>query len=426
MRNEEMYSHEPLQDGTPDRKPQFDSDVRNKLAPLRAKLPSGWKLSLTMGASLSLAVLLLNLSVTIWSTTKERFGDSFHEEDPNKENYDSEPMEIETSDLRVLHSGSCNTNSILNTAIHLCINIFSSILLAASNYCMQCLIAPTRGDIQTFHSRGRWLDIGVPSIHNVAKIPKKRGILWCLLAISSVPLHILSAKYKEFALEGEGFRLAEVWELGRAGKLEKLSNVDCMSAYATAFQAKRSDVLLLTEPGPYPELQDIPVSQSSSTLSRGGDWCVVEIYEWICSPNMDTCTKSCRSMLPDMKKNANEWSPFGGLRVKYCLSRREPEECQLHFNTTIMAFVIVANAIKVCVMLYTAFFPPREIILVLGDAIESFLTSPDEFTARSCLVSAKDVKRSRKHWHGPRRWSSVRQRWASAVSRRRWIASVSL
>lgn len=192
-----------------------------------------------------------------------------------------------------------------------------------------------------------------------------------------------------------------------------------MSAYATAFQAKRSDVLLLTEPGPYPELQDIPVSQSSSTLSRGGDWCVVEIYEWICSPNMDTCTKSCRSMLPDMKKNADEWSPFGGLRVKYCLSRREPEECQLHFNTTIMAFVIVANAIKVCVMLYTAFFPPREIILVLGDAIESFLTSPVEFTARSCFVSAKDVKRSRKHWHGPRRWSSVRQRWASAVSRRR-------
>jgi hypothetical protein len=75
--------------------------------------------------------------------------------------------------------------------IHLLINILSSLLLAASNYAMQCLSAPTRRDIEKHHSKGWWLDIGVPSFHNLRVIPWNRSVPWYLLMISSLPLHLL-------------------------------------------------------------------------------------------------------------------------------------------------------------------------------------------------------------------------------------------
>ncbi|KAF0316724.1 hypothetical protein GQ607_016066 [Colletotrichum asianum] len=79
----------------------------------------------------------------------------------------------------------------LNTGIHVVINILSIILLAGSNYCMQCLIAPTRPEIDEAHSSQCWLDIGVPSIRNFWSIGRKRKAIWILLSASSLPLHLM-------------------------------------------------------------------------------------------------------------------------------------------------------------------------------------------------------------------------------------------
>lgn len=81
----------------------------------------------------------------------------------------------------------------LNTGLHVLINILGTILLSGSNYCMQCLSAPTREEIDKAHGnvKRRWLDIGVPSIRNVRYIKVRRMILWLLLGLSSVPLHLL-------------------------------------------------------------------------------------------------------------------------------------------------------------------------------------------------------------------------------------------
>jgi len=71
------------------------------------------------------------------------------------------------------------------------INILSTLLLSASNYCMQCMSAPTRKEVDEAHAGRKWLDIGIQSLRNVSKIEKKRGVLYCLLAFSSIPLHLL-------------------------------------------------------------------------------------------------------------------------------------------------------------------------------------------------------------------------------------------
>lgn len=78
-----------------------------------------------------------------------------------------------------------------NVAFHVILNILSTGLLTSSNYCMQILSAPTRGEIDGAHSQGTYLDIGVMSVGNYAHIKRKRTLVSVLLAISSIPLHLL-------------------------------------------------------------------------------------------------------------------------------------------------------------------------------------------------------------------------------------------
>lgn len=79
----------------------------------------------------------------------------------------------------------------MNSYLHFAINLLSTILLSSSNYCMQCLSAPTRKEVNTAHAKGVWLDIGIPSMRNLRYIDRRRVILWGLLGLSSLPLHLL-------------------------------------------------------------------------------------------------------------------------------------------------------------------------------------------------------------------------------------------
>ena len=73
----------------------------------------------------------------------------------------------------------------------LVINILSTLLLGASNHAAQLLCAPTRGDIDSQHARGYWLDIGVSSVRNLRYLPRWRTVIWMTLLFSTVPLHLL-------------------------------------------------------------------------------------------------------------------------------------------------------------------------------------------------------------------------------------------
>lgn len=91
----------------------------------------------------------------------------------------------------LIYSGDCNTVARLDQWIHLLINVMSTGMLSASNYCMQLQAAPTRADVDAAHRRNRWLDIGIPSLRNLGQIRGWRLCGWLLLAFSSVPLHLL-------------------------------------------------------------------------------------------------------------------------------------------------------------------------------------------------------------------------------------------
>jgi hypothetical protein len=90
-----------------------------------------------------------------------------------------------------LFSGDCKRAKQLSIWLHLAINILATALLAAGNYTQQVLTAPTRSEINIGHSQEKWLDIGVSSLHNLRQISGKRVAAWILLALTSVPIHLL-------------------------------------------------------------------------------------------------------------------------------------------------------------------------------------------------------------------------------------------
>ncbi|KAI1452582.1 hypothetical protein F4805DRAFT_472335 [Annulohypoxylon moriforme] len=91
-----------------------------------------------------------------------------------------------------LFTESCDQMKTIETVVHLIINILSSMVVTATNYCSQILVAPTQAEVTRAHEKGDWLETGVPSFHNLlyGRISGKRRLIWTIIMISSVPLHL--------------------------------------------------------------------------------------------------------------------------------------------------------------------------------------------------------------------------------------------
>lgn len=90
-----------------------------------------------------------------------------------------------------LYGGSCQRTETFAMLSHIVINILGTLLLSASNYTMQILASPSRKDIDSAHSHGISLSIGVQSFRNLKLVGYTRLTLWVALAIASIPLHLL-------------------------------------------------------------------------------------------------------------------------------------------------------------------------------------------------------------------------------------------
>ena len=91
----------------------------------------------------------------------------------------------------MLDDSGCRSVKIKNTLIHLVINVLSSLLLAGSNFSMQCLMGPSRQMVDDAHDKGSWLDIGIPSVRNFGNLARRDRVFWVVLGLSSLPLHLL-------------------------------------------------------------------------------------------------------------------------------------------------------------------------------------------------------------------------------------------
>jgi hypothetical protein len=91
----------------------------------------------------------------------------------------------------VIYRGSCGVCKRWDAALHLIINVLSTCILAASNYCMQTLVAPTREEVDAHHAEWKWLDIGGASVKNLFSIGRSRLGLWLVLLFTATPFHLM-------------------------------------------------------------------------------------------------------------------------------------------------------------------------------------------------------------------------------------------
>jgi len=132
-------------------------------------LQHGWRRVIIIAAIITAAVLLLNITFAIF--TYFRFTAS--------------------KGVGHIYQGNCVLVERWNTAFHLLINALGTVLLAASSFTMQCLSSPTRSEVDVAHSRGRPMDIGVPSIRNLFYSRYWKGLIWLGLCLTTLPLHFL-------------------------------------------------------------------------------------------------------------------------------------------------------------------------------------------------------------------------------------------
>ena len=132
---------------------------------------TGWHTGVLASATSVVAVLIINVSLTIYVATNPEY-------------------RMEYS-IRTLYRGSCDKSRTIGLWLHLVINTLSTLLLSGSNYTQQCLAAPTRREIDATHAKRRWMDIGVPSVRNLFRIKLERRFLWIVIGLTSIPLHLL-------------------------------------------------------------------------------------------------------------------------------------------------------------------------------------------------------------------------------------------
>jgi hypothetical protein len=91
----------------------------------------------------------------------------------------------------VIRKGHCDGVKKANTWIHLAINILSTLLLTGSNAFMSAFSCPSIKEVNEAHQRRKFMHIGSFSLGNLRWILKRKGIIVLILALSSVPFHLL-------------------------------------------------------------------------------------------------------------------------------------------------------------------------------------------------------------------------------------------
>ena len=386
-------------------------------------------------AATATTVLVINFILTLWGSLKYGSIDG----------------------LATIQEGSCRKTKNLSLWLHLAINILSTLLLSASNYCMQCLASPTREEVDRAHRRSIWLDIGVPSVRNLRQISWYKIALWWCLGLSGVPLHLLynsavfsslaAVEYSVYAGSNDLFDGHAVnWStpitgsmqnytiqiLRNASNWQRLDNEDCIKAYGQSFVSAHADLLAIS---PDLNASELAVWVSDSGLDVGPGTSETP-YDWICQSEVPASGGSVNCNLNQILNAASSWTlpnassiPQNSgydqkapakFAVDHCLSKPVEERCRLQFSVVIMIVVIICNLIKTICMLLTLFYHRLQPLVTLGDAISSFLENRDPTTANMCLVGKTSFLQGSWGFHSGT-WESYRHFWFSAASQRRWL-----
>lgn len=359
------------------------------------------------------------------------------------------------SGFPVVYRGTCSEAELRNTIWHLVINILSTSMLAASNYCMQLLCAPNRSNVDRAHAQGVWLDIGVQSLRNLRFVTWKRRALWMALCISSIPLHLVYNSTFYAAIGSNNYNVLYAtpdflngsdYDTSRfvstpsmnisgfqanASRWERFSNRDCIQTYAFDFMTNYKNVIaVVSNTSDYGSLLDVYVNDMPSAQEFNSHY---DSFSWICNDTImhydyNSSGTLCREESKNIQKTANTRWNSAGYEISYCLAEKVlVPDCHLHFAPQLMGPVVLMNIVKCIVTFYVAFRLRDAPLVTLGDAIESFLKHPDPCTRGMCLATAQEMAHqfSRATHHAPilraKTFDATRYRWHKIITKRQWL-----
>ncbi|KAJ5816968.1 hypothetical protein N7447_009201 [Penicillium robsamsonii] len=367
----------------------------------------------------------------------------------------------------VIYQGDCGIVKRWSLALHLIINILSTLILAASNYCMQTLVAPTRDEVDAAHARGEWLDIGGASIKNLLAIGRDRLGLWIILMLTASPFHLMynSMFFESLSTHDFGIFVAP--------KDMNSSNVNSLStpALEKCFHSPnthndRGTVLSWNEAvseitsrnykrydfdacssfrPPHTGIRALVMLADDLTVSDGGNASVLTVDRdqtfvdntVYAGPFAFESAGDGASVQCTREENFPTYESFDSLTghnytVHECLVIKVGEHCQLLYSPPICIAIALTAFVKVSAMFLAARVgrnrsPP---LLTVGDAISSFISRPDPTTKDLCWLSSKHVRKGT--WTGTHGENSTPiynslskpQFWSRAATRWRWIATL--
>ncbi|KAH6883374.1 hypothetical protein BKA58DRAFT_448150 [Alternaria rosae] len=248
---------------------------------------------------------------------------------------------------------------------------------------------------------------------------KRRLAVWLLLAVSSLPLHLLynSVVFQTTATNAVDMTMINESFLSTRGgwKLE-----DGDDEYRPHFQALQDTFLEKQNLSATP-FQNISatvcIHRYQTAFIRAGNGFPVMATNY----SEETGGAIGNSSLLAYGMNITEmwFGPKFVSHLLYCLSEYSPERCQVQLNQSILYIVIACNILTTTLMLMILGWMNDETIVTVGDAIQTFILTPDISTQDCCLMTIHDkISEARRLYHHQ---PGNNVRWYSVVSGKRWF-----
>ncbi|PYH88935.1 hypothetical protein BO71DRAFT_488363 [Aspergillus ellipticus CBS 707.79] len=292
-----------------------------------------------------------------------------------------------------LYKGHCARASHWATGFHLAVNL----LLEFGSYVMQCLVGPSRTEVDEAHRKRRWLDIGVMSVRNFRVMSLGRKLRWFLLLVSSIPIHMIynSVIFNSISALDYGMILVPA---NTSGAFQNVSNHECLKQYNVESNTHRSTLVLIAERQYSPNKHQQPRRAPAGGVVGSSVEDLIEADDWMAGGISWT-------------GDGEDVGGYGpdpiSLPITRCMTKTSSQRCQLLFSPSIAVTVISLNLLQVVCMYWSARPRRSEIFLRVGDAIASFLARPDPSTAGQALLSRADMTQGPHRWEPQPRWKGL-------------------
>jgi hypothetical protein len=242
-------------------------------------------------------------------------------------------------------------------------------------------------------------------------------------------------------------------EKARSGRLQTLTNAECLREYGKMINPYRGSVLVVAANVDYTPKNASFHAEEVYTVGNFDPEHVttpslaLASYEWVCSGSAEWWRDAhwgsngiethCSDFFDNIKEHSDAWkvgfprgeAPFESLtyNVSYCLSEQVPSHCKLQFVPGIMILVTILNFFKAVIIFYVAIGMKDEPLMTMGDAVASFLEKEDPTTKNMCLLSIEDSRKQDDYFPaGPREWTEKTYRWKDVTSRTRRGVTISV